>query len=330
MKRMFLNLFILFLLLNWSEGNSVSRLKEMVRMDIIDKSLLYLPKRNEVNILQMIRQMIKAKEEYSFNEAESAYLLFKWISENIEFGFNEETADDPISAYNLGKGTSKAISSLFNNICNFLKVVSGSISGYLKWPNFWDYELKSDRDYTWNYIEINGEYYLLDVTLTSRFKIIPGIDYIYIFFGTEPEIFIRSHFPKDNKWQLLPEPYTFEKFESMALLTPFFYLLGFKTISPDTNNLIGCGKIILTSNILIAKEDISDMCSTVDGGIANAYDGSEKSLKNEVEYDIDKEKCLIYSISSVITFPNKSESSATIAYFNTNYTENSSLNLERM
>ena len=136
MKRMFLNLFILFLLLNWSEGNSVSRLKEMVRMDIIDKSLLYLPKRNEVNILQMIRQMIKAKEEYSFNEAESAYLLFRWISENIEFGFNEETTDEPISAYNLGKGTSKALSSLFNNISYFLKVVSGSISGYLKWPIF--------------------------------------------------------------------------------------------------------------------------------------------------------------------------------------------------
>ena len=181
MKRMFLNLFILFLLLNWSEGNSVSRLKEMVRMDIIDKSLLYLPKRNEVNILQMIRQMIKAKEEYSFNEAESAYLLFKWISENIEFGFNEKTADDPISAYNLGKGTSKALSSLFNNISYFLKVVSGSISGYLKWPNLWDYELTSDRDYTWNYIEINGEYYLLDVTLTSRIKFNPGIDYIYIY-----------------------------------------------------------------------------------------------------------------------------------------------------
>ena len=48
---------------------------------------------------------------------------------------------------------------------------------------FWDYELKSDRDYTWDYIEINGEYYLLDVTLTSRFKIIPGINYIYIFWN---------------------------------------------------------------------------------------------------------------------------------------------------
>ena len=330
MKRMFLNLFILFLLLNWSEGNSVSRLKEMVRMDIIDKSLLYLPKNNEVNILQMVNQMIKAKEEYSFNEAESAYLLFRWISENIEISFNEETTDDPISAYNLGKGTSKAISSLFNNICNFLKVVSGSISGYLKWPSFWDDKLKSYGDYTWNYIEINGEYYLLDVTLTSRIKFNPGIDYIYIYFGTDPEIFIRSHFPKDNKWQLLPEPYTLEKFESMALLTPFFYLLGFKTISPDTNNLIGSGKIILTSDILIAKEDISDMCSTVVGGIANAYYGSEKSLKNEVEYDIDEEKCLIYSINSAITFPNNYKPFVTIAYFNTNYTENSSLNLERM
>ena len=32
----------------------------------------------------------------------------------------------------------------------------------------------------------------------------------------------------------------------MALLTPFFYLLGFKTISPDTTKFIGDGKIKLT------------------------------------------------------------------------------------
>ena len=116
----------------------------------------------------------------------------------------------------------------------------------------------------------------------------------------------------------------------MALLTPFFYLLGFKTISPDTNNLIGSGKILLTSDILIAKEDISDTCSRDGSSYGNIYDDSEKTLTNEVEYDIDKEKCLIYSIDSTITFPNGSKTLVTIAYFNTNYTENPSLNLERM
>ena len=103
--------------------------------------------------------MIKAKEEYSFNEAESAFLVFKWICQNIGINFYDEDLDNPINAYTSGEGTQKALSSLFNNICTFFKINSDSISGYLKWINSKDDVIVSDRDYTWNYIQINGEYY---------------------------------------------------------------------------------------------------------------------------------------------------------------------------
>ena len=66
MKKIYFYLFTLSLLLNLSESieeskenNSVSKLITMIRMEIIDKSLLYLPKRKEVNILKMINQMMK-------------------------------------------------------------------------------------------------------------------------------------------------------------------------------------------------------------------------------------------------------------------------------
>ena len=42
----------------------------MVRTEIIDKSLLYLPKRKEVNILKMINQMMTEKDKYSLNQEE--------------------------------------------------------------------------------------------------------------------------------------------------------------------------------------------------------------------------------------------------------------------
>ena len=42
----------------------------------------------------------------------------------------------------------------------------------------------------------------------------------------------------------------------MALLYPFFYLMGFKTISPDTNILNGSGKFKLTSDKSIPKYQI--------------------------------------------------------------------------
>ena len=102
MKKIYCILFILSLLSNFSEcveeslkNNSISKLIGMVRIEIIDKSLLYLPKRKEVNILQMINQMMKEKDKYSLNEAESAYLVFKWISQNIVTSNKDEESDDP-------------------------------------------------------------------------------------------------------------------------------------------------------------------------------------------------------------------------------------------
>jgi hypothetical protein len=51
----------------------------MVRLEIIDQVLKDLPRIKEANILQMVSKMVSAKKEYSLNEAESAYIVFKWI-----------------------------------------------------------------------------------------------------------------------------------------------------------------------------------------------------------------------------------------------------------
>ena len=278
------------------ENNSVSKLISMVRLEIIDQSLKDLPRIKEANILQMVSKMVSVKKEYSLNEAESAYLVFKWIVLNLGNDFNDENLDDPINAYNLGRGSPIALSSLFNNISTFLKVKSDSISGYLKCATYKDYTIQSDQNYTWNYVEINGEYYLLDVSMAVKLKV-SFSNYIYLYFGTDPEIFIRQHFPIENKWQLLSEPYTFEKFESLALLSPFFYLLGFKTISPDTTKIIGNGKIILSSDKSIPELEFVYSCAREYGDEANIddFNGSPEG-KFEIEYNMNKDKCLFYSI----------------------------------
>ena len=308
------------------EHNSVSKLISKVRTEIIDKSLKDLPSRKEVQFLQMVSKMINARKEYSLNEAESAYLVFKWISENIKADFYGEDLEDPINIYNSGKGTPKALSSLFNNISNFLKVVSGSISGYLKWVN---YDIEIYRNYTWNYVEIEGEYYLLDVSLVADPKFRDRHpEFLYLYFGTEPEIFIRQHFPKEEKWQLLSEPYTLEKFDSMALLTPFFYLLGFKTISPDTTKIIGDGKIILTSDKLIQKLDLGLDCFNDDGissGGLDEYEDGTPDEKLEIEYFND-DVCSLYSIDIKQNYTN---TYVNIADYTINYPINPSLDLRK-
>jgi hypothetical protein len=303
-------------------NNSISKLISMVRTEIIDKSLQDLPYRKEVNFYKWLVKC-NAKKEYSLNEEESAYLVFKWISLNIKVNLFDEDLDDPMKAYNSGIGTPKSLSSLYNKFSYYLKVVSDSISGYLKWSNL-SHIFEINRNYTWNYVEIKGEYYLLDVSIAGFNELRNSFpDFIYLYFGTDPEIFIRQHFPKESKWQLLSEPYTLEKFESIALLTPFFYLLGFKTISPDTNKLIGDGKIILTSDKSITKVDLSLDCFyeyDISTGILDNYEDGTPDEKLEIKYR-NEDECTFFSIQII---PNFTDSYLEIAGYSINYPNNSS------
>ena len=87
---------------------------------------------------------------------------------------------------------------------------------------------------TWNAILIDNNYYLIDSRkgtgyCTKEFKK-KNTD---LYFGTKPEIFIRSHFPDDDKWQLLEDKITFDKFSSRPYISYYFYMNGFQTLSPD-------------------------------------------------------------------------------------------------
>ena len=257
MKAKFLIIFILSLALNYSkssvEPSYYSKLLGKVRKENVEKSLLYLPERTSINYLQMFNQIGSLKEKYSLTDVDLFYLIYKWIATNIRLelkGLN----DDPLVVYNSGKGTSKGISSLFKNICNYLRLEADLISGYIRVPSddLTKEDLMTKIDFTWNYILIDGVHYLIDVSSGAGFFIASEFEPFYtdFFFGTNPEFFIRVHFPKDNKWQLLSEPYSLEKFESQAYLLQFFYLKGFKTISPDTNIISGRGesKLVLTND----------------------------------------------------------------------------------
>ena len=205
----------------------------------------------------MLNQMLDVKEKNSLTKVDSSYLIYKWIATNIEIelmGKNEDLS----SVYNSGKGTGKGISALFNKMCDNLKVEAGSKFGYLKTSGVESEDIIT----TWNYILIDGEYYLIDISSRIGFFQLTLFTLFYndFFFGTNPEIFIRHHFPKDNKWQLLSNPLSFEEFNSQAYLLYFFYLNALKTISPDTNIIAGNG----LSNIILTYDDsISDILTMV-------------------------------------------------------------------
>ena len=300
MKVKFFIVFILSIVLNYSNSSAeptyYSKLLGKVRKENVEKYLLYLPERTSINFLQMFNQISSLKEKYSLTEVDLSYLIYKWIATNIKLELNGVN-EDPAVVYNSGKGTSKGISSLFKNMCNYLRIEADTISGYIKLlsNDVTKEDLITKIDFTWNYVLIDGAYYLIDASSGAGLFIASEFESMYtdFFFGTNPEFFIRVHFPKDNKWQLLSEPYSLEKFESQAYLFQFFYLKGFKTISPDTKTIRGSGesKILLTNDESLDDELIvslmMDPTNPDDSEMneINVFDG-----KLEVKFNLINEK----------------------------------------
>ena len=252
----FILLFLCFLIYS-------SNLLENVRKEIIDIALLYLPKRENVDFLKMINEMLKAKIKYSMNKVESAYFAYKWISKNIEYNCNyiieEEISTEIILTYNEGKGGTIGVTGLFNRLCELLNVDSKIITGLTKITTYNKTQLIDIKNYAWNSVFINKKYYLIDPIMGAgscsgtRFYKSQSDK----FFGINPKDSIRQRFPNKKEWQLLSEPVTKDKFSSMALISEGFFNY-FKTFSPDVQTLRNEEdiKIVMTFDKPIDKIEI--------------------------------------------------------------------------
>ena len=237
-----------------SDSTSYSNPLEMVRKGIVDKALAELPKRETINESGMCSLMKNLQQKYSFNEAESAYFVYKWLGENIAYdcysyvhgGINYSES----YAYTEGKGVCNSYSLIFNTMCKTLGLEVVQIVGYSKGASFVDGKIPTKTDHAWNAVKIDSKYYLIDSTWGTGYcnGDVFNKNFNDLYFCTNPEIFIRKHLPADSKWQLLTKIITIEEFVQMAKLSNGFYENGFISVYPDTNIITveGKSKIIIT------------------------------------------------------------------------------------
>ena len=217
-----------------------------VRKDVITAVLATLPSRSVINELKMSLTMKNYKDKYALNEAECAYLVYKWIAENIEYdcyGVNHNTANHLESTtYNTGKGVCAGMSYIFRTFARFLGLEAEYISGYTRGA--------TSSNHAWNSVKIDSVYYLVDSTWGAGSC--KGDNYEKAFsdayFCPDPEFFIREHLPVESQWQLVSNIVSYEEFNNRAYLFEGFFSNGLKTISPDLNYITsqGSGKINLT------------------------------------------------------------------------------------
>lgn len=58
------------------------------------------------------------------------------------------------------------------------------------------------------------------------------------YFLTDPEEFIYTHFPDEERWQLLDAPVSLEEFEKRVFKTSAFFNMGLRLIQPHHAHIV--------------------------------------------------------------------------------------------
>ena len=271
-----------------------SYLLEDVREDVVDASLLKLPKRTNVDILKMCIAMANEKTAASLSDVEAAFLVYKWITQNININcadYNKE--ESPVAVYNSGVGSFVGISALFNIMCSNMNIESVSITGFNKRLDNINKTKKlcTKVEHYWNYILINNTYYLVDPTLAGGFCYGTYFQkqYVDFYFGTKPEFLIKTHFPTKEKNQFLENKISEEEWDQLIMRTPHFYLTGMETITPEILNikLQDENKIVITYDDSFHNEKIKIACGVMDKNYDISFNRDIQKVDGNIEISLE-------------------------------------------
>ena len=184
-----------------------------------------------------IYTLSKALTEGLTTDLEKTYVIYKWVTNNIAYDTESFFANNMrgIGNANTVLQRRKAVCDGYAELIMRLGLQSGllvnKIEGYAKGYGYKIGDAMSIPNHAWDTVKIDGKWYLLDATwdagytneTTHRYdKKTTGYD----FFLTNPQIFIYSHFPKDDKWQLTNLSWDKAEFFNTVNVTETAFKLG--------------------------------------------------------------------------------------------------------
>lgn len=127
---------------------------------------------------------------------------------------------------------------LIKELCSLANIEAKIINGYGKTVNFNPKKLYPNH--SWTSVKLNNKWYLCDAILASGYYFIDIGTFIYDYndgyFLTDPNLFVKSHYPEDKKWLLTNNSNnTIEEF----IAAPFIYGTTYKhKITPVLPNTL--------------------------------------------------------------------------------------------
>lgn len=186
-------------------------------------------------------ELVAPLTESFTTEHEKFRVLFRWITENIEYNKTAANVADADKVVRKNKAVCQGFSNLLKEMCNSANITCEVVVGYTK-TDVKDINRKLKKtDHAWNIVTLNGQKYLVDVTwATSKYNMVTRKfqkDFDEHYFLTPPEKFILDHLPENKKDQLIEKPISKKKFSSTPLLYADYFHLGIESISPNKGEL---------------------------------------------------------------------------------------------
>ena len=162
-------------------------------------------------------------------ELEKTYAIYRWITHNVAYDTEAFFSNKPIVAASAASVllTKRAVCDGYAELMMRLGRLVGlkieKVSGYSKGYGYAPGQVDLRPNHAWNTVQIDGAWYLLDPTWDAG-GILAGTQSFkrrtesYRFFLPDPNRFITSHLPEQQKWQLTSQPVSKQEFWAMANL----------------------------------------------------------------------------------------------------------------
>lgn len=164
------------------------------------------------------------------NDTERARAIYRWITAEVDYDAEAFFSGDyglltPEEVLVEREAICSGYSRLFEALAERMGLESEEVIGYSKGYTSQIGEL-DDVNHAWNAVQVDGAWQLVDVTWGSGYLDEAG-QFVESFnphyFLTPPEQFINDHYPEEERWQLMGEVISAEKFANSPDLSPAFY-----------------------------------------------------------------------------------------------------------
>ena len=227
MKRTFCIIFFIFFFVDSiiSQNDSIKSLVEQTKELNLDMW----------DLTTIAEERIKDKEQL-------ARFFYYWIGSNIEYDkeiFSKTVSgelshvefwksQDELVVYNSRKGVCAGYAALFKWFMDWVDVETVVISGHIRDERNHYVELTNDDNFrhAWNAVNINEKWILVDTTWGTS----DDVSQSDFYFDMNPEWAIITHYPEDDRWQLLNEPLTLTEFNNSKFVKPIWFFVGFSDI----------------------------------------------------------------------------------------------------